>query len=180
MNIRWEKGMTDSDRLANKYLENIPYVDDKKLAEKYVLYTEFKNIEKHTSKKKMILNFLKIIVEAVFNFITINNIITMIMLGWIVFFMFVKNFIPTIWTLIAIIGIACIGVVKFEHFLKVAQTFIVIPLFLNLLTTYFANMYMDPLKCSTTNKKQFPCYEFLGIIREHQSTTNRVPDDAAL
>lgn len=104
----------------------------------------------------------------------------MIMLGWIMFFMFFKNYVPTIWTLIAIIGIACIGIVKFEHFLKVAQTFIIIPLFLNLLTTYFANMYMDPLKCSTTNKKKFPCYEFLGIIREHVSTTDRVPHDKAL
>lgn len=180
MQIRWEKGITQSDRLVNRYLENIPYVDDKRLGEKYQIYRDYKNIEKSMSRRKMFLNFIKIIIEAVFNFITINNIITMIMLSWIVFFMFFKNNIPTIWTLIAIIGIACIGVVKFEHFLKVAQTFIVIPLFLNLLTTYFANMYMDPLKCSSTNKKKFPCYEFLGIIREHESTTDRVPNDEAL
>lgn len=44
MKIRWEKGMTESDRLANRYLENIPYLDDKKLAEKYHIYSEFKNV----------------------------------------------------------------------------------------------------------------------------------------
>lgn len=132
MDVKWDKGTTESDRLAYAFFESIPYVDDKKLLEKYIVYGEYKNFERHMSKKKMVLNFLKIIVEAVFNFITLNNIISMLMLGWIIFFMFLKNHVPTIWTLIALFGIACIGVVKFEHFLKVAQTFIVIPLFLNL------------------------------------------------
>lgn len=168
MDIDWRKGMTENDRIANRYLEDIPYVDDKKLAEKYNLYKEYKNVVMKVNKRRAILNFLKILADAILNFITINNIITMMMLGWIVFFMIVKNSIPTIWTLVALVGIACIGVIKFENFLKLSQTLILIPLFLNVITIYFANLYMNPLKCPiTTNNsvKQFPCYEFLGIIK---------------
>jgi len=81
MDIDWRKGMTENDRIANRYLENIPYVDDKKLAEKYNIYKDYKNVVTRVNKRRAILNFLKILADAILNFITINNLITMMMLG---------------------------------------------------------------------------------------------------
>ena len=152
MDIDWRKGMTENDRLANRFLEDIPYVDDKKLSEKYNVYKDYKNLVTKINKRRAVLNFLKILADAILNFITINNLITMMMLSWIIFFMIVKNSIPTIWTLVALVGIACIGVIKFENFLKLAQTIILIPLFLNVITIYFANLYMNPLGCGLSSE----------------------------
>ena len=172
MGLNWRDSLYQGIKLKHRYLKDIPYLDNTALMKKYSLYSESKayfNPKDHAKRNKanvfgVAFKFLKDTIRGFFN---VNNFSTIILYFWVFLFASVRNQIPTVWTLIAIIGVGFQGVIQFNTFMKVAQIFILIPLYLNFLFYYLSNIENDPFNCNMAVAKRHYgplCFKQLGFV----------------
>jgi len=180
MDVTWDNAVTKDQRFIHPYFEDIPYLNQKKLIEMYVNYNEFKEEQLGHRQNKLFERIYSMITDSLKELINVGNFVNLLLIVWILFFLFVKNDIPTIYSFFALIGISLLGVVRFETFFTAAQYLILIPLLLNLLICYLSNIESNPLNCSNrkimsgsvNSDMKFPCIELLGVVIYEKNSQN--------
>lgn len=166
-NINPRKSIDRNDDLAVDFFRTIPYLDIKAITKKLRIYKKWKEkgMEEEVSlSKKIIKWFIEFLVETTVNVITISNIVYVSLFGYVAFFFYFKNENPSLFSFLPFIGIFLLGIKNFKVFIFYSQFLVGVPLIINFMIFYFANLSLDIAKCKGSTA--FYCQPWFGYIRK--------------
>jgi hypothetical protein len=176
-NINYKRSIDQNDDLSIAFFKTIPYIDVKAITKKLRIYKRWKErgVDEEVSySKKIIKWFIGFLVETTVNVITISNIVYCSLFGYVAFFFYFKNENPSLFSFLPFIGIFLLGIKTFNTFIFYSQFLVGVPLIINFMMFYFANLRLDIAKCKDSS--DFYCQPWFGYIRkidipDYSSTT---------
>lgn len=163
------KALDEKDNLTVNYIKLIPYVDVPALIKKIKLFIKFKKkneIETEQIAKRVAKRTFDFMLETLKNIFTISNIVYSFLFTYVAFFFYFKNQNPSLFSFLPFVGIFLLGVCKFKTFIFYSQFLVGIPMIVNFMLFYLANMPLDIAKCEgKSSDVGFMCRPYFGIIR---------------